>query len=69
MITKKQLQKEIKEMEKLAEVFAKNKYSSNTIGGYQVRGEDAIQELSNFALDYDRKVAVLDYIEEIEEKK
>lgn len=50
------LEKEIKEMEKLAEDFVDNKFVRIVRKSY---GVSAIQDCSNFTLEYDRKVAML----------
>ncbi len=54
---KKQLAKEIKEMEKVAEKFARD---NKKHFGRMPHGLDAIQELVNFASNYDYKNAFLD---------
>lgn len=50
------LEKEIKEMEKLAEDFVENKFVFIARKAY---GIDAIQNCSNFTLEYDRRVSEL----------
>lgn len=68
-MNEEELKREIEEMEKLAEVFInKNKYVLfGKKGGYKPKGIDAIMELTNFVLNYDRRAAVLNYMEEKEE--
>ncbi len=61
---RKEIEKEIKEMEKIAEKFGRDNKK------YFVRmpyGVDAIQELINFADNYDYKNAFLDGLNNIEQ--
>lgn len=61
---RKEIEKEIKEMEKIAEKFARDNKKYFTRMPY---GVDAIQELINFADNYDYKNAFLDGLNNIEQ--
>ena len=60
----KNLEVEIEEMEKIAEKFRNNKYSKKINGKHKAYGIDAIMNLTNFVLEYDRRNAVLNYLED-----